>query len=195
MLVDLKRALEILHNGDVVAIPTDTVYGLAALPDNEKAVKKLFLVKKRAHNKPMNILVPNTDAIKPFVSSFPPQFQELTQKFWPGALTLVIPIKTETLATQIRAELPTAGFRVPNHPETLQLLKQSGPLVTTSANLSEQTPALTPQDVEKIFGDNIPILKGQTPTQGLASTILAYKNNAWTLLRQGNITPDLGNRG
>lgn len=187
MNITLETAIQLLRSGEVIAIPTDTVYGLAADMHNPDAVDKIFTIKKRPNDRPLIILVHDIDQIIPFVESFPPHFYELATHFWPGALTLVIPIKSNTIHPTIRAGLATAGFRIPAHPVTLKLLQSVGPVVAPSANISNQPTSITPTQIEQYFGSDFPILKSEKSPQGIESTILCFDKNEWKITRQGAI--------
>ena len=195
MIITLSRAAELLLQGEVVAIPTDTVYGLAALATDQAAVKKLFIIKGRPSSNPLVTLLASADQISLFADDLPLYFKELTSRFWPGGLTLALPVKKGSVLEIVRAGLSTAGFRVPNHDAVLALLEQTGPLVAPSANLSGEPPALTATEVESIFGDDFPILDGldlggRETGKGTPSTVLSFTQNKWAILRQGAISAE-----
>lgn len=186
MHIELQKAIELLKNDQVVAIPTETVYGLAASLFSETAIKKIFQLKNRPVENPLIVHVSNPDDATALMAEKPPQFDALTSRFWPGPLTLVVP--SSSLVPEIaRAGLPSVGIRVPSHPITKALLSQTGPLVAPSANLSGRPSSTTPVHVENDFGQDFPILDGGPCTQGLESTVLVYKNRHWTLGRYGFI--------
>lgn len=188
MRVSLSIAAELLKNGNVVAVPTETVYGLAASLDNPQAIDKIYALKGRPSNNPLIIHIDNISALNKYNIATPPFFKELTQKFWPGPLTLVMPIDQNSIPANARAGLPTAAFRMPRHPLTLDLLKMTGPLVMPSANISGKPSATCLQHVEKDFGIDFPVLDGGSCKHGLESTILYYDKNCWKIVRQGAIS-------
>ena len=188
MRIKIQEALQLLQTGNVVAIPTETVYGLAADMHNSKAVDEVFAIKKRPNDKPLITLVSNQKQMMSFVEDFPPSFNELVQHFWPGALTLVIPIKVETMPQNVRAGLNTAGFRIPNHSLTRELLEQFGPVVAPSANLSSGPSATCAEHVEEDFGNSFPVLDGGPSSKGIESTILCFQDNQWQISRLGAIS-------
>lgn len=190
MRITLAHAVELIRGGDVVAIPTDTVYGLAVDMHNRSAIDKIFHIKKRPNNKPLITLVSALSEVSSFVQSFPPGAELLAQHFWPGALTLVMPVEQDKVLDNIRSGMPSAGFRVPEHPITLDLLKQSGPLIATSANRTGYPSAISPELIEQEFGSAFPILDGGRCVKGIESTVLAYRNGKWCVLRLGAVTPD-----
>lgn len=190
MNVNLDRALKLLLDGDVVAIPTETVYGLAASLSHPAAISRIFNLKGRSSNNPLIIHVADTSQVIPFAKTLPPGFELLAKNFWPGALTIVIPIDLNKVPEKARAGLPTAAFRVPAHPLTRQLLAQSGPLVMPSANLSGKPSATTSEHVEADFGAAFPVLNGGPCEKGLESTILYFDGAQWEIIRQGALPPE-----
>jgi L-threonylcarbamoyladenylate synthase len=186
--IELEEAACLIKQGEVVAVPTDTVYGLAASLSCLEGIQKAFTTKRRPPSNPLIIQVSKLELIIPFVFSFPPDFEKLANHFWPGALTLVIPINPESIPSIVRAGLLTAGFRIPGHPLMRELLRQTGPLVVPSANLSGRPAATSAQQVEEEFGSHFPVLDGGICEKGIASTLLAYENSCWKIIRQGEIT-------
>jgi L-threonylcarbamoyladenylate synthase len=191
MEVSITQAQNLLQEGAIVGIATETVYGLAALLSNEKAVKKIFELKGRPANNPLIIHVANAEQVKQFAPTLPPQFHQLAQAFWPGPLTLVIPVDTKIIPEIARAGLPTAAFRVPNHPLTLELIKKVGPIVMPSANLSGKPSATDAEHVERDFGHDFPVLNGGPCSHGVESTILLFNEQRWTIGRLGAISSEL----
>ena len=128
----IEIALKTLFSGGLVAFPTDTVYGLAAPVNNPKSIKRLFEAKGRDFNKAIAVLIAGPEQISGLTSHFNPAASRLVKHFWPGALTVVV-VKNPGLP-EILSPLPTIGIRMPDLAFTIALLKQSGPLATTSAN-------------------------------------------------------------
>lgn len=188
MLVDLADAIILLKSGEVVAIPTETVYGLAADASNEQAIQKVYATKQRPANNPLIVHISDAGQVENWASSFPPLAQKLAQAFWPGPLTLVLPAKDSVLSV-VRAGEPTVALRVPNHPVALQLLKQSGlGLAAPSANKYTQLSPTTAEHVASGLGDNVAVLDGGACTVGIESTIVSVDGDDWRLLRHGMIT-------
>lgn len=186
MRISLEEAAALLKTGEIVAVPTETVYGLAASLERPDAIAKVFTSKGRPSNNPLIIHVATIEQITDYVDNFPPFTKELAQAFWPGPLTLVLPIIEKQIPSQARAGLPTAAFRVPNHPLAQALLIKTGPLVMPSANKSGRPSATQASHVEDDFGSHFPILDGGPCTRGLESTILIYTNK-WVIIRQGSL--------
>src|SRR5262245_4612508 len=143
MHISLEEAASALKSGLVVAVPTETVYGLAASIDFPDAIEDIFRLKGRPSNNPLIVHVASAKEIAFYVTQQPPQFLKLASAFWPGPLTVVLPVDQVRIPSVARAGLPTAAFRVPNHPLTRELLEITGPLVMPSANLSGKPSATT----------------------------------------------------
>jgi len=190
MRIDSKQAVQLLNSGGVVALPTETVYGLAASLKFPEAIKKVFSLKGRPSDNPLIIHVGMIDQLIPYVKNRPPHFENLAQKFWPGALTLVLEANQEAVPDSVRAGLPTVAVRIPAHPETRQVLRETGALVMPSANLSGRPSATAAQHVIDDFGDAVPVLDGGDCLRGIESTILIYREPRWVIARQGAITPE-----
>ncbi|WP_059360155.1 L-threonylcarbamoyladenylate synthase [Parachlamydia acanthamoebae] len=190
MRVLLEKACELLSQGEVVALPTETVYGLAASLRHPNAIENIFALKNRPANNPLIIHVSHYEQIYPYAQSIPPYFVKLAQHFWPGPLTLVLPIQPATIPNTVRAGLTTAAFRIPQHPLSQAVIKQVGPVVMPSANLSGRPSATQASRVEEDFGTAFPVLDGGGCTRGLESTILYFIDNQWEIVRLGSLAPE-----
>ncbi|PQJ75631.1 L-threonylcarbamoyladenylate synthase [Polaribacter gangjinensis] len=186
---DIQKAITILTNEDLVAIPTETVYGLAGNIFSEKAVKKIFSTKKRPHFNPLIVHIASIDALKKVVSYIPEKAQLLAETFWPGSLTLVLK-KNPTIPDLITAGKDTVAVRVPNHPLTLELLQQlSFPLAAPSANPFNSISPTKPEHVAQYFENEIElILDGGPCKNGIESTIIGFENDEPILYRLGAIS-------
>lgn len=187
MRISFDEACRRLKVGDVVGIPTETVYGLAAALNQEAAIEKIFSLKGRPPKNPLIIHLPHPNDLHHFASELTYDVEKLAKAFWPGPLTLVFPIDKQTIPERARAGLPTAAFRIPNHPLTLKVLESTGPLVMPSANLSGRPSATNPEHVETDFGLDFPVLDGGTCKHGLESTILYFAEDHWQIIRLGAI--------
>ena len=190
MKVDIDTACKLLKKGDVVAIPTETVYGLAASLKMEEAIAKIFTLKNRPPKNPLIVHVANLDQIEPYILEKPNGFDLLAKSFWPGPLTIVLPIKTDLIPDIVRSGLKTCAFRIPDHPSTLEIIENVGPLVMPSANLSGRPSSTNCKHIEKDFGNNFPVFDGGTCRKGLESTIMIYTSNGWEIIRQGALTKE-----
>lgn len=187
MRIDLKQAVAKLKQGEVVAIPTETVYGLAADARNESALKQIYAIKERPANNPLIVHIASIQQVNDWASAFPPLAQKLAHAFWPGPFTLVLPAKPE-VSSIVRAGEPTVALRVPAHALTQQLLLQSGlGLAAPSANKYTQLSPTCAEHVETGLGQDIAILDGGPCQVGIESTIVAVDGDDWQLLRHGVI--------
>jgi L-threonylcarbamoyladenylate synthase len=188
MRISATQAASLLQQGRVVAVPTETVYGLAAKADCETAVSNIFLLKGRPRNNPLIVHVASINQLIPYIKEKPPGFDLLAQAFWPGPMTLVLNADQNKISADVRASLPTAAFRIPDHPVALELLAMTGPLVMPSANLSGKPSATAPEHVEQDFGSQFPVLEGGRCQKGIESSILMYKDGFWRIIRQGALS-------
>lgn len=186
---DIKKAVEILNNEGVVAIPTETVYGLAGNIYSEKAIRKIFDIKQRPLFNPLIVHVHSLEKAEALVSDFPDKARQLAKAFWPGSLTLVLK-KKPTIPDLITAGKDTVAIRVPNHPVTLQLLQElSFPLAAPSANPFGCISPTRASHVEGYFKDRISmVLEGGNCKNGIESTIIGFENNEPVLYRLGSIS-------
>jgi len=189
MHITYALASDLLRSGKVVAVPTETVYGLAASLYSESGIAQIFHLKKRPLNNPLIVHTATVDEVKSFASSLPPHFDRLANTFWPGPLTLILSVD-QKIPSQPRAGLSTAAFRIPKHPTMLKLLNQTGPLVAPSANLSGRPSATSPEHVEQDFGADFPVLDGGPCTQGVESTILIFSEEKWQIARLGALSAE-----
>lgn len=191
MRVNLENACELLQTGKVVAIPTETVYGLAASLSNPEAIEHIFTLKGRPADNPLIIHVGDSSQVVCYTKDIPEDFEVLANTFWPGPMTLVLPAVKEWVPSIVRAGLDTVAFRIPSHPLTLQVLSNVGPLVMPSANLSGKPSATRPEHVENDFSRDFPVLDGGECYRGVESTILMYNINRWEIVRLGALTPEI----
>ncbi|MBN1178978.1 MAG: threonylcarbamoyl-AMP synthase [Anaerolineae bacterium] len=185
----LERAVEVLAAGGLVAFPTDTVYGLAALPMNPLAIDRIYKVKGRSASRPIALLLAS-GAFVSQVAVLPENVQSLVRRFWPGGLTLVVP-KTEAVSEKV-SQGPKVGVRVPNLQVTLDLLLAAGGvLAVTSANRSGEPAALSAEGVlEQLRGRVELVLDGGRRGAGVPSTVLDCTTWPPTVLRAGAVSED-----
>lgn len=185
----ISQALSRLQNDELVAYPTDTVYGVGALAFSQNAIQQLFIAKMRPNNKAIPILLGDPDELQRVAAHLSGIARRLAKQFWPGPLTLVI-AKHPDLPQNI-SPFATIGVRMPNHPLALELLHRSGPLATTSANISGQTNATTAQQVYDQLVGRIPLILdgGETPG-GNPSTVVECTGPSPIILRPGPITQE-----
>lgn len=186
--IDLERAVAVLKNGGVVAIPTDTLYGLAADVFNTAALDRVFAVKGRPDDLALPVLVSGWEQVKRVAKNFPPQAQNLAEQFWPGALTLVFE-KISGLPDRLTAGGPTVAVRMPGHPVPIQLIDGlGGPITGTSANISGDADLLTLAELTDQIGSRVDyIVKSGPVPEGKASTVIDITSGHPKLLRDGAI--------
>jgi L-threonylcarbamoyladenylate synthase len=186
---NMSKAVKILNNEDIVAIPTETVYGLAGNIYSDKAIRKIFEVKQRPLFNPLIVHLHSVEQLDEIVSEFPPKAKLLADAFWPGSLTLVLK-KKSTIPDVITAGKETVAVRIPNHPVALALLKElSFPLAAPSANPFNRISPTKALHVESYFKNAIQmVLEGGECKNGLESTIIGFANNEPILYRLGAIS-------
>ncbi|MEN8173370.1 MAG: L-threonylcarbamoyladenylate synthase [Chloroflexota bacterium] len=185
----ISRALEVLDSGNLVAFPTDTVYGLAARINDTEGIVKLYQAKGRADTKAIAVLMHSINDLAHVAINISSTAQTLAGYFWPGPLTLIL--HRHPALPEILSPTPTLGVRVPDHPDALALLKASGPLAVTSANLSGQEDARTAQNVfDQLEGRLALILDGGRTPGGQASTVLNCLGPELEILRPGPLAMD-----
>jgi L-threonylcarbamoyladenylate synthase len=186
----ITAAMELLRSGQIVAIPTETVYGLAADASNADAVAKIYAAKGRPDFNPLIVHVADQSAAEN-LAEFSPMAHQLAQAFWPGPLTLVLPLRTDAdIAGAVTAGLPTIALRCPAHPVMQALLKKTGlNIAAPSANKSGSISPTRAEHVLAGLGGAVPmILDGGPCSAGLESTIVAVRDNGWQILRPGPVT-------
>ncbi len=186
---DIVKAKEILENENLVAIPTETVYGLAGNIYSEKAINKIFKTKNRPFNNPLIVHIHSKELLENIAQEIPEKAKKLAEAFWPGSLTLVLK-KKESIPYSITAGKETVAVRVPNHPLTLELLKQLDfPLAAPSANPFGSISPTTSQHVADYFTDTLEmVLDGGSCENGIESTIVGFENEKAILYRLGSIS-------
>jgi L-threonylcarbamoyladenylate synthase len=183
----ISHSIDVLQNGGLVAFPTDTVYGLAALPFKAENVERLFAAKGRSNTRAIAILIGDYTDLKRVTDRFDERSMRIAHRFWPGPLTLVVP-KLPTLPEVLSPD-GTIGLRMPDHPIALALLCEIGPLAVTSANLSGEDNPTTAEEVRRQLNKRVHlIVDGGKTSGGVPSTVLDCTSTSLTILRQGPIT-------
>lgn len=185
---NMAPAAEIIKSGGLVAVPTETVYGLAANGLCGDAVQKIYDVKNRPGTKPISLLVSGMEDAEKFCRDIPDSAYLLAEKFWPGPLTMVL-LKRNAVPDIVTAGGGTVGVRCPDHPKTLALIRLAGvPLAAPSANLSGAPGPKNVSDVLKVFDGKIEAaVDGGVCTVGIESTIVDLTVTPPRLLRQGGL--------
>jgi L-threonylcarbamoyladenylate synthase len=184
---DLSIICERLKQGNLIGLPTETVYGLAANLFNSEAVSSIFRTKNRPTTNPLIVHVASISQARALVKRFPEKASLLAKHFWPGPLTMILP-KNQTVSDLVTANQSHVAIRIPNHPTALSLLNQLDfPLVAPSANPFNRISPTTPEHVESYF-PSIYTLDGGPCTSGVESTIVGFEGDDVVLFRHGAIS-------
>jgi L-threonylcarbamoyladenylate synthase len=189
--IAIKDAAKVILSGGVVALPTESFYGLAVNPGDEKAVRRLLAVKKRPESNPILILIPSMEAIHDYVDSVPPRADRLMKQFWPGGLTMVFKAKAG-FPSSLTAGTGKIGIRLSSHFLPTELARLAGVAITgTSANLSGRPACKSAEEVMDTLGDALDLILDGGETQGgKGSTILDVTVDPPLILREGMVTRD-----
>ena len=192
MILTIKQAAELLKKGDVVAFPTETVYGLGADATNPVAVQKIFAAKGRPSDNPLIVHLGDVAQIDTVAREISDTARVLMDAFWPGALTVILP-KNPTICKEATAGLDTVGVRLPSHPIALALLRETGlPIAAPSANLSgKPSPTIAEHVLEDFTGTIGGVLEGGAASIGLESTVIDCTVNPPCILRPGGVTREM----
>ena len=184
-----EKAAEYILQGQVVGMPTETVYGLAANALNGEAVKKIFIAKGRPQDNPLIVHIADIKQMDKLVSYIPENAKKLANAFWPGPLTIILP-KSECIPIEVSAGLDTVGIRFPSHKVAQKFIETAGvPLAAPSANLSGRPSTTTAQHVIEDLNGKIPaVLEGGACTVGVESTVISLAGDKPRLLRPGGIS-------
>ncbi len=190
--VSMKTLVERAISGTaIVSFPTDTVPALATLPDRSELI---FAAKRRSQDKPLILMAASAEDLWGYVQGSPADFQvweEVAQSVWPGALTLVLPASAKVPVAMNPIDPTTIGLRVPNCTLARKILQQTGPLATTSANLSGQPPLESMAEIEAQFPEVLTLQPLELPTiataSSLPSTVAKWTGSGWKILRQGAV--------
>jgi L-threonylcarbamoyladenylate synthase len=185
----MTAALEVLRGGGLVAFPTDTVYGVAALITDAAAIERLFLAKERSTQKAIAVLIGDLAQIEMVAAQIPARARRLAERFWPGALTLVVP-RHAGLPVNL-SPTATIGVRMPDHAFARELLRLAGPLATTSANLSGGPNPRDAQEVMAQLDGRIElVIDGGAAPGGVPSTVVDCTGEELSILREGAISKE-----
>jgi L-threonylcarbamoyladenylate synthase len=190
MSKEIQKACDILNQGGVVGMPTETVYGLAADIRNEQGIKNIFAIKERPFFDPLIVHVSCAEMASDFVKEWNPVAQALANAFWPGPLTIVMP-KNDKISDMITSGLDSVGLRCPNHPLALELIQTMGTgLAAPSANKFTKTSPTSATHVHDEFGDDVYVLNGGSCEVGIESTVVGIIDQQIKIYRPGHITKE-----
>lgn len=187
----VEKAVQLLKEGNLVGLPTETVYGLGADASNSEALEKLFDAKGRPRSHPVIVHIADWRLLDAWVETIPQSVEQLAQRFWPGPLTMIFK-KRSTVLSQVTGGQDTVAIRIPRHELTLELLRRfGGGIAAPSANKFGKLSPTTASDVATAFGDQIAyVLDGGTCDVGIESTILDVSRSNPAILRPGMISKD-----
>lgn len=187
----LDRAVELLRRGGVIALPTETVYGLAANAEDELAVRRVFAIKGRPATHPLIVHIPGAEHLSAWAREVPDEAKALARAFWPGPLTLVLP-RTERATDAVTGGQDTVALRVPGHPVALEVLRRlGGGVAAPSANRFGRVSPTTAEHVQRDLGTDVDlVLDGGASTVGVESTIVDLSSGAPAILRPGGLATE-----
>ncbi len=183
---EIEKAAQLIRKGELVAFPTETVYGLGANALDAAAVRKIFALKGRPASSPLIVHVASVEQAKGLAAEWLPEAERLARQYWPGPLTLVVP-KKSIIPDEVTAGLATVGLRMPRHPVALELIRTAGvPIAAPSANRFTRLSPTTAEHVRQAFGGEMPFLLDGGPCEvGLESTVIAVTRDGLEVLRPG----------
>lgn len=188
MVTDIPHATELIKKGGIIIYPTDTAFGIGCRIDNEAAVSKLFSIRERPVNKATPVLFSSLEMAEEFVTDIPEDVRPLLKKYWPGALTVILPADLKKVPSLIRGGGLGIGCRVPNHEVPLEIIRRAGiPIIGTSANFAGNP---TPYKMADVDPRLISLVDGIVPGVTIVqkeSTVIDCTQNPWKVLRQGAI--------
>ena len=187
LLVTLRELITQAGLGEVVSFPTDTVPALAVLP---KLARAIFNLKKRSHDKPLILMSANIEQFWSYITGSPEEeeiWHQMAKTYWPGALTLVLPASGLLPKEMNSTDSKTIGLRIPNHPVALEILLETGPLATTSANLSGELPLENMSEIATTFPSVYTLNYQSSCSTSLPSTVAKWTGDNWQILRQGSV--------
>jgi L-threonylcarbamoyladenylate synthase len=172
LLTGMRQARQAIARGELVVLPTDTVYGLAADAFDPRAVARLLEAKGRGRQSPPPVLVSGLTTLRALAAEVPEPVERLVEEFWPGGLTIVLPSQP-SLSWDLGDTHGTVAVRMPAHHIALELLEETGPLAVSSANLTGKTPAIAADDARSMLGGSVSVYLDAGPSAtGIASTII-----------------------
>lgn len=194
LLTGMRLARTAIGRGDLVVLPTDTVYGVAADAFNPEAVQKLLDAKGRTRQSPPPVLIPGIPTLDALAETVPDEVRELVKAYWPGGLTIILPAQS-SLAWDLGETRGTVALRMPSNRLALELLSETGPLAVSSANLTGQPAASTAQEAEAMLGDAVSVYLDGGPGGTVSSTIvdatgLGLPEGKLRIVREGAVSPE-----
>lgn len=194
LLTGMRLARTAIGRGDLVVVPTDTVYGVAADAFNPKAVQKLIDAKGRTRQSPPPVLIPGIPTLDALAETVPDEVRTLVATYWPGGLTIILPAR-QSLAWDLGDTKGTVALRMPSNRIVLELLSETGPLAVSSANLTGQPAASTAQGADEMLGDSVAVYLddgegGTVPSTIVDATALVRPDGKLRIVREGAVPAD-----
>lgn len=177
-----NEAAKLLKNGRIGIIPTDTIYGISCLASSEKNIENIYKIKQRDFDKPFILLINSIEDLQLFGIKISTEEREIIQKYWPGPVSIILDVNDKKFQYLHRGT-NTLAFRCPAKPELQTLLKYTGPIVSTSANISNSAPITNALEAEKIFGNNLDFFLDNGELNNPPSKIIKLQNGTETLIR------------
>lgn len=188
---DVDKVVAFLNDGQVIAYPTETIYGLGADVANRRAVKRIYDLKARDYGLPISILVSDIKMLRAVVTEIPDNVLPIMRKFWPGALTILFPASS-FIQKGLVTNTGKVGVRISSHPVAAAIVERFGrPITTTSANLTDFPPSLSVKHIQKYFGDRVPcIVDGGECEPSRGSTVVDIADESMRVIRDGAVPAD-----
>lgn len=192
-MTKLEEAIEVLNQGGIVIFPTDTAFGIGCRIDDEKAIERLFAIRKRPKSQATPVLFDSIERVKEYVLPFDQKIEQLIQSYWPGALTLIHDCIEEKVPSLVRAGGGTLGIRIPDHETVWKLIKGANvPILGPSANFHGEKTPYNFEELDKRLIKLVDfVVEGKTKGKGLASTVIDCTKLPWKIIRQGEVLLDL----
>jgi len=188
---NLEEAVRIIKRGGIVVFPTDTAFGVGCLIDNEKAVKRLFKIRNRPETQAVPVLVDSIEMAQKYLLAIPPEVENLMKKYWPGALTVVLPCKRKLVPSLVRGQGQTLGVRMPNHEVPLYIINSIGvPLLGPSANFHGRPTPYKYEELDPKFISQVDYVISGECHLGMVSTIIDCSIKPWRIIRDGAVKLD-----
>lgn len=186
----IDQAVEILNKGGIIIFPTDTAYGIGCRIDRELSVKRLFDIRKRVESKATPVLVSDIDMARDYLLEIPEDVKDkLIKKYWPGALTIILPCIKNKVPFLVRGGGNNLGIRIPNSKLILEIIKKVGvPILASSANFSGEKTPFTLDDLDKNLVKLVDmVIEGDKSSNNTASTVIDCSAVPWKILRKGQV--------
>jgi L-threonylcarbamoyladenylate synthase len=184
----IEKAVEVLRNGGIVLLPTDTVFGICCRIDKKESLERLFTIKKRDEKQAVPILVSSTEMAKEYTLPFNEKVEKLMEDYWPGGLTIVLPCIKEKVLPLVRGNGDTVGLRIPDMLSTFQIIEKLGvPIVGTSANFHGKPSVTKWKELDPALVTLVDYVLEEDSLGGVASTVMDCSTTSWKILREGAI--------